>query len=122
MDLREGVLDGLRGIADCDVWHQVEIERNAGELIQMIYSLRADNLLGRCYDTHRQESGHVTCGRGYCSPTRTARAEIAAGIASDVEIVQVVRVRPRFAFDFENDLEFFGAEVMPLMCQAGLRN
>jgi len=25
-------------------------------------------------------------------------------------------------FDFENNLEFFGAEVMPLMCQAGLRN
>src|SRR5215212_1899806 len=46
MDLREGVLDESGGIADRDVWQQVEVERDAGELIQMVHSLRADNFLG----------------------------------------------------------------------------
>ena len=46
MDLSEGVLDELGGIADRDVWQQVEVERDAGELIQMVHSLRADNF--RC--------------------------------------------------------------------------
>jgi hypothetical protein len=55
MDLREGILDGLGGISDRDVWRQVEVEGNAGELIQMIHRLRSDNFLCRCYDTHRDE-------------------------------------------------------------------
>ena len=104
MDLREGILDHLRGIADGDVWQQVEVERDAGELIQMIHSLRADNFLCRCYDTHRHEIRHITCGRSYGSTASAARTEIAAGVAADVEIVQVVRVRPLLIFNFENNL------------------
>ena len=45
MDLREGILDELGGIADRDVWQQVEVECDAGELIQMVHRLRADNFL-----------------------------------------------------------------------------
>jgi hypothetical protein len=33
MDLGEGILDELGGVADRGIWHQVEVERNAGELI-----------------------------------------------------------------------------------------
>src|SRR5437868_3135056 len=55
MDLREGFLDRLGGIANCDVWQQVEVERNTGELIQMVHSLRTDNFLSRCYNTHRDQ-------------------------------------------------------------------
>ena len=46
MDLIEGVLNVLRGIADGDVRQQVEIKRNARELIQMVHSLWPDDFLG----------------------------------------------------------------------------
>src|SRR5206468_13105481 len=45
MDLRESVLNELGGIADGDVRQQVEVERDAGELIQMVDSLGTDNFL-----------------------------------------------------------------------------
>src|SRR4029453_5301604 len=104
MDLREGVLDELGGIADGDVWQQVEVERDTGELIQMVHSLRANDFFCRCYDTQWDEARHVTCSCSDGPSTRAARAEITAGAAADVEIIQVPRVRPLLVFDFENDL------------------
>src|SRR4029453_808014 len=104
MDLREGVLDELGGIADGDVWQQVEVERDTGELIQMVHSLRANDFFCRCYDTQWDEARHVTCSCSDGPSTRAAGAEITAGAAGDIEIVQVVRVRPLLVFDFENDL------------------
>src|SRR5204863_9255380 len=50
------------------------------------------------------EACHVTRGRGDGSPTRSARAEITTRAAADVEIVQVVRMRALFVFNFKNDL------------------
>jgi hypothetical protein len=52
LEFRKRILDVFRSIADRDVWQQVEVERDAGELIQMVHSLRADNFLCRCYNTH----------------------------------------------------------------------
>src|SRR5207245_9397928 len=45
LELREGVLDILGSIADGDVWQQVEVERDAGELVYMVDCLRTDNFL-----------------------------------------------------------------------------
>ena len=104
MDLRECILDELGGIADRDVWQQVEVECDTGELIQVVHRLRADNFFCRCYNTHRDEVRHVTCCCGDRSPTRAACTEIAAGVAAHIEIIQVVRVRPLLIFDFEDDL------------------
>src|ERR1700746_2498366 len=78
MDLCEGVLDELGGIPDGDVWQQVEIKRDAGELVQMIDSLRTDNFLCRCYNTQRYKIRHVSCSRGNRPAAATACAEIAA--------------------------------------------
>src|SRR5262245_44135401 len=46
LDLRYGTLDVLRSIANRRVRQQVEIERDAGELVKMVHSLRANNFLG----------------------------------------------------------------------------
>src|SRR6266550_398243 len=104
MDLIEGLLNVLRGIANGDVRQQVEVERDAGELIQMVHSLRSNDFPGRCYNTHRDEIRHVTCGRSDGSSAPAARAEVTPCVAADVEIVQVVRVRALLVFNFENDL------------------
>ena len=55
MELRESLLNELGGIANGDIWQQVEVECDASELVQMVHSLRADNFLCRCYNTHRDE-------------------------------------------------------------------
>src|SRR6266850_7310061 len=46
LDLSDRVLDVLRSIANCAVWQQVEVERDAGELVQMVHGLRPKNFLG----------------------------------------------------------------------------
>src|SRR5262245_22768696 len=46
LDLRYGILDVLRSIANRRIRQQVEIEGDAGELVEMVHRLRADNFLG----------------------------------------------------------------------------
>src|SRR5882724_4614198 len=104
MDLRDCVLDGFGSIADRDVRQQVEVEGNAGELIQMIHRLRTNDFLCCGYNTQRNKACHVTGGRSNGSSTRPARAEIAAGAAADIEIVQVPRMRALVVLNFKNDL------------------
>src|SRR5215472_11579301 len=50
LDLRYGILDVLRSIANCGIRQQVEIEGDAGELVEMVHGLRANNFLGCCYN------------------------------------------------------------------------
>src|SRR5436305_9213358 len=104
LDLRDSILDVLGSIANGGVRQQIEIESDTRELVEMVHSLRANNFLGCCYNTKRNQAGHVTRSRGDGSPTRSARAEIAARATADVKIVQVVRVRALFVFNFKNDL------------------
>src|SRR5213595_2794479 len=104
LDLRNSILNVLRSIANRGIRQQVEIESDTGELVEVVHGLRANNLLGCCYNTKRNEARHVTRGRGDGSPTRSARAEIAARATADVEIVQVIRMRALFVFNFKNDL------------------
>src|SRR5215470_3872618 len=104
LELREGILDVLGRIPDRDVWQQIEIECDAGELIKMIHCLRTDNFLCGCYNTHRHEACHVTGSRGNRPTTRAAGAEIPTGAAPDIEVVQVPWVRALLVFHFKNDL------------------
>src|SRR6476660_9015262 len=53
LDLRYGILDVLRSITNCCVRQQVEIEGDTGELVEMVYGLRAYNFLRRCYNSKR---------------------------------------------------------------------
>src|SRR5204862_80405 len=55
-------------------------------------------------NTNRHEVRHVTCRRGYGSPTGAACAKIAAGAAAYIKIAQVLRMRPLLVFDLEDDL------------------
>src|SRR5216110_2266334 len=96
LDLRYGILDVLRSVANRRIRQQVEIESDTGELVEMVLGLRANNFLRCCYNTKRNKAGHVTRSRGDGSPTRSARAEIAARATADVKIVQVIRVRALF--------------------------
>src|SRR6516225_7887578 len=64
LELRKGVFDVLRGIADRDIRQQVEIECDTGELVEMIHRLRTNNFPCGCYNTHGDKGCHVTCGRG----------------------------------------------------------
>ena len=45
MHLRKGLFDKFRGIANGDAGQQIEIDRYAGELIEMIHSLRTNHFL-----------------------------------------------------------------------------
>src|SRR6476619_5998709 len=45
LDLRYGILDVLRSIANRRIRQQVEIESDTGELVEMVHGLRANNLL-----------------------------------------------------------------------------
>src|SRR6478735_3431137 len=46
LDLRYGILDVLRSVANSRVRQQVAIESYTGELVQMVHRLRANNFLG----------------------------------------------------------------------------
>src|SRR5689334_18465173 len=104
MELSERILDKFGGVADRSVWHQVEVKCYAGELIQMIHSLRADNFLCRCYNTHRHEIRHVTSSRSYSSSAATAGTEVSTGVAANVQIIEIVRMSAFFVFNLEDNL------------------
>jgi len=59
-DLRESVFDKCGCIADSNVGQEVKIDRDAGELIEMINRLWTYYLLGRCYGAERNETGSNT--------------------------------------------------------------
>src|SRR5206468_3694572 len=46
LDLRYSILDVFRSIANRATRQQVEIEGDAGELVEMVHGLRANNFLG----------------------------------------------------------------------------
>src|SRR5258705_1512332 len=46
LDLRYGILDVLRSVANRRIRQQVEIESDTGELVEMVHGLRANNFLG----------------------------------------------------------------------------
>src|SRR4029077_4364850 len=46
LDLRYGILDVLRSVANRRIRQQVEIESDTRELVEMVHGLRANNFLG----------------------------------------------------------------------------
>src|SRR5690349_24549875 len=54
------IFNVLRSIANRGIRQKIEIEGDAGELVEMIHRLRADDLLGGCYHPKRNQIGHVT--------------------------------------------------------------
>ena len=70
----------------------------------MVHRLRAYALACGCYNTQRYQIRHVTCGRSYSSAAATTRAEVAAGVTADVQVVQIPGVRALLVFDFQNHL------------------
>src|SRR6478736_2377165 len=46
LDLRHGILDVLRSVANRRIRQQVEIESDTGELVEMVHGLRTNNFLG----------------------------------------------------------------------------
>src|SRR5215475_13526145 len=46
LNLRYGILDVLCSITNRGIWQQVEIEGDAGELVEMVHGLRTNNFLG----------------------------------------------------------------------------
>src|SRR5882757_10138671 len=46
LNLSHGVLDVLRSIANRGIRQQVEIKSDAGELVEVVHGLRANNFLG----------------------------------------------------------------------------
>src|SRR5215475_3650580 len=46
LNLRYGIFNVLRSITNRGIWQQVEIEGDAGELVEMVHGLRTNNFLG----------------------------------------------------------------------------
>src|SRR5260370_3478268 len=103
MHLRERVFDEFGRIADCNIREQIKINRNAGELIKVVYRLRTNNLFCRC---HRAQWNQIGCGSsrgGNAVARRAALANRAAAIAAHIQIVEIARLRAFVIFDFEKD-------------------
>src|SRR5437660_952467 len=104
MHLRERVFDKFGRIANRNVRQQIKINGNAGELIKMVYSLRTDNRICRCYGTQRNEiRARPGCG-GNAVARRATLANRAAAVAAHVQIVEISRLRTLIVLHFEADL------------------
>src|SRR5262249_15627065 len=103
LNLSERIFDVFGRITDRDAGQQIEIDRDAGELIKMIHCLRTNDLRGRCDSAKRNEIGRRSGGDGN-SGTPACLAERVPAVASNVQIIQVAWRRALVVFDFENDL------------------
>ena len=54
-----------------NAWQQIEINRDAGELVEMVHGLRSNDLTCRCYSAQRNEIG-VRSGRSGNAVARRA--------------------------------------------------
>ena len=83
---RERVFDEFGRVANCYVWQQIEINCDTGELIEMVYSLRPDDLTCRCYRTQGNKVRACSSRRSDSVAPRAAAAlgNCAAAIAAYV--------------------------------------
>ena len=84
MYLRKRVFDKFRGITNRNVREQIKINRDAGELIEVIHRLRTNDLARRCYSAQRNEIGARSGCGGNAIARRAALANRAAAIAPDI--------------------------------------
>src|ERR1051325_11692458 len=103
-DLGKAVFDKFSRIADRNVWKQIEIDSDTGELIEVINRLGSDNLLCRCHGAQRNKIRSAAGGSGNCATGRARRANCAPAIPSDIKIVEVGRLHPLTIFYLENHL------------------
>src|ERR1044071_4246819 len=60
LNLCHCIFNVLRSISYSGIRQKIEIKRDAGELVEMIHSLRANDFLGGGYHPKRNQIGHVT--------------------------------------------------------------
>src|SRR5438876_568546 len=96
--LCEAVFDEFRGITDRNVWQQVEVDSHAGELVEVIDCLWANDLLGRCYRAQRHEIGGGTGSGCDRSTACSCSAEGAAGVTAYVKVVRSAGVARSLSF------------------------
>src|SRR5438067_5751590 len=104
LHLREAVFDEFRGIADRDVWKQVEVDGYACELVEVIDCLRTNDLLARCYSAQRHEIGGSTCGGCDVSTACSCSAKAATGVTAHIKVVKISRRRALTVLHFQDDL------------------
>src|SRR5437762_5457926 len=93
-------------IADGNAWQQIKINRDAGELVEMVDGLWSNDLTCRCYSAHRNQiRAGSSCGCDSADP-RSAAALVnrAAGIAPHIQIIEISRLCALVVFHFEDDL------------------
>src|SRR5690349_1222270 len=104
MYLRKRIFNELCRVTDRFTRQQIKVDRNAGELIEMIDRLWANDLAGRGYGAQRNEIRH----RPSCSSNAAAAGsglnDSVPAIASHVEIIQIGGCGSLTIFHLENYL------------------
>ena len=102
--MRKGIFNEFRRVADRYAGQQIEVDADAGELIEVIDRLRSKHLTSRGYRAQRNEIGSDSCRRGNAATPGTGLSYSVRAVSANVEIVEVARRCALVVLHFEDYL------------------
>ena len=104
MYLRERIFDELGRVANRYSGQQIEINRDARELIEVVHRLRPDHLRCRCDGAQRNKIGR-RASRGCVSAAAGATlGDRVPAVTAHIQIIEIARRRALVVFHFKDDL------------------
>jgi hypothetical protein len=104
MHLREGVFNELGRIADRLARQQIEIDGDAGELIEMVDRLWPDDLLCRRDRAQRHQIGPRPAGGSSAAARPAGLSIVISRVAAHVQVIEIRRRSALVIFYFQDDL------------------